>query len=110
MLHKRRTEACILIVDDEILNLTLLEIALQGAGFTKLHATTDSRRAVSLFTEVCPDLVLTDLHMPHLDGPALIAEIRRREGSGRSVPVLVLTSDTTREARHRAVAVGATDL
>lgn len=110
MLHKGHSEACILIVDDEILNLSLLEIALQGAGFTNLHTTTDSRQAVSLFTEVRPDLVLTDFHMPNLDGPALIAEIRRREASGRGVPVLVLTSDTTCAARQRAMTMGATEL
>ncbi len=109
MLLNCHTEACILIVDDEILNLSLLEIALQSAGFTNLHTTSDSREAVSLFSEVRPDLVLTDLHMPHLDGPALIAEIRLREACGRRVPVLVLTSDTTREARQRAVAMGATE-
>ncbi|HSH81945.1 MAG TPA: response regulator [Herpetosiphonaceae bacterium] len=110
MLHTRQTEACILIVDDEILNLSLLEIALQSAGFTNLHATTDSRQAVSLFTALRPDLVLTDFHMPGLDGPALIAEIRRREPGGPGVPVLVLTSDPTCEARQRAVTKGATEV
>ncbi len=110
MLHTRQTEACILIVDDEILNLSLLEIALQSAGFTNIHATTDSREAVALFTDLRPDLVLTDYHMPGLDGPALVAEIRRREPGGRRVPILVLTSDLTCEARQRAVMMGATEI
>ena len=107
MQHTNNPDACILMVDDEILNLRLLELVLECAGFTNVHATTDARKALALLTDVQPDLVLTDLHMPVLDGFALIAEIRRQEVSGRHIPVLVLSGDTTHDAKQHALVVGA---
>ncbi len=67
----------ILIVDDEEVNVRLLKRILQHGGFTNLSSTTDSRKAVALFQEVAPDLILTDWLMPHLDGYALIERQRQ---------------------------------
>ena len=110
MLDKRHTEARILIVDDEMLNVKLLKLALKVAGFTNLHTTTAASEALALYSEMQPDLVVTDLHMPCLDGVALIGEIRRREASGGHVPVVVVTGDPSRDARRRALTAGAAEV
>lgn len=55
-----------------------------------------------------PDLILLDLHMPYLDGFAVM-QILRAQPDLRVVPILVLTADGTVPIRHRALAKGAKD-
>jgi EAL domain-containing protein (putative c-di-GMP-specific phosphodiesterase class I)/AmiR/NasT family two-component response regulator len=100
--------ARVLVVDDNPANLALLEAVLARAGVQHIHTTTDPRAALSRFDEIDPDIVLLDLHMPHLSGYAVLEEIARR-AAGSYLPVLVLTADTTREAIHRALGSGARD-
>jgi len=101
-------EAKILIVDDERANVRFLEIVLQQAGYQNVFSTMDSRRALSLCSELQLDLLLLDLHMPHLDGFAVM-EILQVEPDFALVPILVLTADGTMAIRHRALAEGAKD-
>ena len=102
-------KARILIVDDEEANVDLLRKVLGQGGFNNLAATTDPREALSLFTELPPDLVLLDLRMPGLDGFAVLQELRRRAAAQTYLPVIVLTADVTPEAKRRALSMGATD-
>jgi PleD family two-component response regulator len=101
--------ARILIVDDHEANVRLLERALQLDGYTNFLGITDPRRVVPLFTEFRPDLILLDLIMPHLDGFALMRELRPEILPNDYVPILVLTADITPEVKQRALAAGARD-
>ena len=101
--------ARILIVDDQDANLAVLSHVLQRASYRDIVSTTDPRHGLDLFDSVCPDLVLLDLHMPHLDGFTVLERIRHRPGLEGQVPVIVLTADDSREARDRALALGASD-
>jgi len=56
-----------------------------------------------------PDLVLLDLHMPHLDGLALLSRMERERAPDTFVPVVVLTADATDAAKKDALRAGATD-
>ena len=56
-----------------------------------------------------PDLVLLDLHMPHLDGYAVLRSLSSMIHAPVPLPVLVLTADITPEARQRALELGASD-
>jgi diguanylate cyclase (GGDEF)-like protein len=103
------SRACILIIDDEHANVRLLERLLLSGGYSQVHGTTDPRAVLSLFDELHPDLVMLDLHMPHIDGFGLLAALRDRATAGEYLPVLVLTADTTRETRDRALSSGAKD-
>ena len=109
MLDARDTEAQILIVDDQEANVRVLEGLLEHLGYTNLHSTTDPRQVLPLFQSLQPDLLLLDLLMPHLDGFAVLAQVRAVLAPGDYLPILVLTADITPEARHRALAEGATD-
>jgi EAL domain-containing protein (putative c-di-GMP-specific phosphodiesterase class I)/CheY-like chemotaxis protein len=102
-------DARILIVDDEPANVRLLERILEGAGYVQVQATTDSRQVEELFTRIEPDVVLLDLHMPYLDGLAVLNRIHDLLPPDAFVPVLVLTADTTSTAMRQALAGGATD-
>ena len=102
-------EAKLLIVDDRVESVSLLEEMMATAGYTNVRSVTDPRRAVDTFEEYDPDLVLLDLVMPGHDGFQVMAELREIEGS-RLLPVLVLTGQTDRETRLRALGSGARDL
>ena len=102
-------DARILIVDDEPANVLLIERILEEAGYRRVSSTTDSRRALPLYRELAPDLVVLDLMMPHLDGLAVLEQLRTETPAGAYVPVLVLTADATQEAMRRALTAGARD-
>lgn len=98
----------ILIVDDEPLNVELLERMLGNEGFQNIVSTTDSSRVHELCQAFRPDIVLLDLRMPGLSGYDILSRISAQR-SEDWVPVIVLTADVTREARHRALSLGAHD-
>ena len=100
--------ATVLIVDDQPANLALLDEMLRGAGYENVHTCADARQVVATYQRLRPDLVLLDLHMPHLDGVAVMEALRPLVGR-EYVPVLILTGDERREARQRALSVGAKD-
>ncbi|MEW5926177.1 MAG: ATP-binding protein [Gemmatimonadota bacterium] len=99
----------VLLVDDEEANLDLLEAFLRSDGYTSLVRTSDARRAVPLLEEHGADLVLLDLHMPHLSGFQVLEQVRARTAPGEYLPVLVLTADATADAKERALSGGAND-
>ena len=102
-------DATILVVDDEEANVDLLVGLLADEGYTSVVSTRDAREALPLFRASRPDLVLLDLHMPHIDGFGVLAEIVAETPAGGYVPVLVLTADITPEAKERALSQGARD-
>lgn len=99
----------ILIVDDEPSNVGLLEDLLQREGFQQVVATTDSQRVMSLVSAFAPDLILLDLMMPGLDGYAILEQLSRLADPSSFLPVIVLTADPSRSARHHALGLGAKD-
>ncbi|MGQ0714299.1 MAG: HD domain-containing phosphohydrolase [Gemmatimonadaceae bacterium] len=101
--------ARILIIDDQLENLTLLRRVLSKAGYAAMQSTTDPNEAATLFEAFCPDLVLLDLHMPGLDGFAVLERLRSLTPRATYLPILVLTGDHDPLKRRRALAAGATD-
>lgn len=101
--------AKILVIDDELANVRLLERILKRAGCHDVISTTDSGEAVALFQKHQPDLVLTDWMMPHLDGSALLQQLREFHGSDDYLPIVVLTADMASETKRKALSAGATD-
>ncbi len=104
------SKARILVVDDEASNVRLLERILEMFGCSQVFSTTDSRRALPLYLEQQPDLVLLDLQMPHLNGFQLMEQFAMATPTENYVPILVLTADITVETKRRALASGAKDL
>lgn len=99
----------ILLIDDQDANLRLLEDLLGREGFNNVLSTTDSTQVIDLYTAFDPDLILLDLLMPGLDGFAVLEQLSRLRAPNDFRPVLVLTADATRDARRRALALGAKD-
>ena len=55
------------------------------------------------------DLVLMDCHMPEMNGYQAAAEVRRREGPNRHVPIVAVTADVASGSRERALESGMND-
>jgi putative two-component system response regulator len=105
----RPKDARILVVDDERVNVVLLERILEQDGYTNVRSTTRSDQAVALYEEFEPDLVLLDLHMPGLDGFAVMERLEDRIAGDTFLPILILTADIRPEVKRRALAAGAKD-
>jgi putative two-component system response regulator len=105
----RHPDARILVVDDEPPNVFLLERILAKAGYTDVTTTTDPRDVEDLVADLGPDVVLLDLHMPHIDGFAVMEALHASSDPKARLPILVLTADATTEVKHRALAAGARD-
>jgi putative two-component system response regulator len=101
--------AQVLVVDDEPSNVALIEHMLGRNGFTQVRSTTDPRCFREIFLEQQPDIVLIDLHMPHLDGLALLHQVAELRDAEEYLPVLVLSADATSTARIDALSAGASD-
>jgi EAL domain-containing protein (putative c-di-GMP-specific phosphodiesterase class I)/DNA-binding response OmpR family regulator len=99
----------VLVVDDQEANVLLLRQLLERAGMQRITTLTDARQALVAFEAEAPDLVLLDLHMPHVDGFTILEELRARLPDTDYVPVLVLTADVTGDAKQRALSLGAND-
>jgi EAL domain-containing protein (putative c-di-GMP-specific phosphodiesterase class I) len=102
-------DTVVLVVDDVEANVTLLEKLLLRAGVGRVVGITDPRRTIEMYHSVAPDLVLLDLHMPHLDGIEVLEALATVIPPDSFTPILVLTADSTDEAKQRALAAGAKD-
>ncbi|WP_339760007.1 response regulator [uncultured Sulfitobacter sp.] len=96
----------ILTIDDSRTMRDLLRLTLEEAGFFVTTAE-DGADGVQKLTDVNPDVIITDINMPVMDGFEFIETVR---GSGRnaSVPILVLSTENSAELKDRARTVGAT--
>jgi putative two-component system response regulator len=101
-------DATILIADDISANVTLIVKILDLAGCRNVLATTDSRDIEGLVAEHPVDLLLLDLHMPHLNGLEVIERLRLRFAEA-CPPILVLTAERSTDTRVRALENGARD-
>jgi CheY-like chemotaxis protein len=99
----------ILIVDDEHANVLLLASVLEREGYRDIHTVTNPAEALESYIRLEPDLVLLDLMMPEVDGFQLLEAFKRHDRPDEFRPVLVLTADSTINARRRALALGAKD-
>jgi putative two-component system response regulator len=102
-------DARILVVDDEQMNIDILRRILEPEGYANIISTTDPRRTLDLYHEHNPDLILLDLKMPHLEGHEVLSQLKEVVPPETYLPILVLTSDGSSEAKRRALSGGARD-
>ena len=96
----------ILIVDDEPINLTIIELALKELENIKIVSALNGYRAIDEVKTKPIDLILLDLSMPELDGLEVL-NILKEDKPLKYIPVIVVTSKT--EDRYRALEIGAED-
>src|SRR5688500_9759309 len=101
--------AHIVIIDDEVANVTLLARLLERAGFQSITALTDASELPALLVQSPLDLVITDLHMPGIDGFGVLDLLRAYITLERQ-PVLMITGVGSRDARTEALVRAAEDV
>jgi CheY-like chemotaxis protein len=95
----------LLYVDDDRINLMLFENAC--AALPGVHVTTaaDGAEALALVREQTPQLLVIDLHLPDMDGPALLQALRHEAGL-HDVPAFLCSADDGAEVRQLAADAG----
>src|SRR5512135_270673 len=89
------------VEDDESVRESLLRFLQRR--FDTVYAARDGREGLQLFTEHRPDIVVTDIQMPIMDGLEMAREIRRIQGD---VPVLITTAFNEVSYLMRAIELG----
>jgi len=95
----------ILVVDDEASARSGLEKLLKQSGYI-VDTAKDGKEALAIVAEHPPELVVTDLKMPEMDGMALLAKLRE---SDRDLPVIVATAFGDVSSAVAAMRAGASD-
>ena len=88
----------ILIADDEPYVSRVLKIVLQQEGY-EVVCVTNGKQAVDVYMSEQPDLVVTDVRMPHLTGRELVETIRYSKGD-TDTPIIIMTSTLESENRN----------
>ena len=96
----------ILTVDDSRTMRDMLRMALAEAGYNVLQAE-DGVHGLEVLQTAMPDVIVTDINMPRLDGFGFIEGVRRND-KYRAIPILVLTTESDAEKKNRARQAGAT--
>ena len=97
--------AVVMVVDDDAQLRSLVGTVLTRAGHEVVEAA-DGEEALRLLDERLPDLILTDLAMPKMDGAELIEQVRRRDPM---LPMIVLTGLGTVDMAVEMMRKGACD-
>lgn len=97
----------VFIVDNSVTILMSMEAILRKGGFTVAKAATGEEAMTKLQGGLKPNLVITDIHMPGMNGIELIRKIRTMPGI-QFVPILVVTTELQQARRDEARAAKAT--
>jgi DNA-binding response OmpR family regulator len=95
----------LVVEDDEYLRTRLVELL---AAKHHVRCAASGEEALAIGETSCPDILVTDLGLPGMDGLELTRRFRSLPDS-RMTPVLVLTADTSIDRRLQGFAAGATD-
>lgn len=96
----------ILTIDDSRTMRDMLRLALAEAGFDVVQAV-DGVDGLDALERCTPDVIVTDINMPRLDGFGLIKAVRS-QSRWRGVPILVLTTESDDAKKQLARQSGAT--
>lgn len=103
--HSRVSNWVVLVVDDEPDSIYLVTEVLNFYGAT-VYGAKDGVEALAMLERITPDVVLTDLSMPRMDGWTLISKIREHPTMS-TLPVVALTAGYAGD-RERGLAAGFT--
>ncbi len=107
MMLKCGDMASILIVDDNPEIVRMLQIVLEGRGY-QVYSARNGHEAMKLLqrAEPKPNLILSDLYMPHTDGLTLLNQVRQ-DPELYAIPFVVMSASPSVEMREEVFAAGA---
>jgi CheY-like chemotaxis protein len=98
----------ILLAEDNPINREVMLEQLRLVGYTA-ECAEDGEEALALWRSGRFDLLLTDCHMPNMDGYALSEAIRRAEPAGSRMPIIAVTANVTKGVREHCLSLGMDD-
>jgi two-component system chemotaxis response regulator CheY len=98
----------ILVADDSPATRSLVAAALLGMETVEVQRVSTGLEALKVLTESQIDLVLTDVHMPEINGIELVRMIKQG-GRTRETPVVMMSTESSDADRDRGIASGADD-
>jgi PAS domain S-box-containing protein len=101
----RQRDLLILVAEDNATNRKVIQQQLRLIGYAA-EVTVNGLEALESWRSGRFALVLTDLHMPEMDGYALAAAIRKEEPGGRHTPIIALSANVLRDEELRCRAAG----
>ena len=99
--------ATLLVVEDDLPMLKALRDILEGAGY-QVRTATHGEEALEIIREAPPELIISDISMPIMDGFELFEAVRKEPGR-RAIPFIFLTALGTRQDRFAGRTLGADD-
>lgn len=97
----------VLVVDDSPTMRQMVAFTLTNAGYQVVEAGNGKEAVGKVNAGAKPDLVVTDLNMPEMDGITLIKEIRKMPAL-KFTPILMLTTEASDDKKKAGQAAGAT--
>lgn len=105
--HFNCETAKIMVVDDESVITSLVEVFLESNGFKNILCLNDSKQALQAIHSFDPDLMLLDILMPTLGGLELLEKIRADEAHDDLV--VLMLSAASKSLKYKALRLGAVD-
>ncbi len=98
-----------LLVDDSPSVRQLTSNIVKNVGWTAIVAK-DGLEALEMLQDIgkLPDIILTDVEMPRMNGYELLASLKRQENL-QAIPVIMITSRATQKHRQKAIDLGVSD-
>jgi two-component system, chemotaxis family, chemotaxis protein CheY len=100
------TQPTILTVDDSRTMRDMLRLALVDAGYRVVQAV-DGVHGLEVLSSERPNVIITDINMPRLDGFGFIEQVRS-DSRFLGIPILVLTTESSADKKSMARRAGAT--
>jgi len=96
----------VLVVEDEVDSAEFVKQLLEDCGAVVVIATS-AREALDVIGRTQPDILISDIGLPEMDGYQLLEQVRRKEAAdGGNVPAIALTAFARSEDRTRALRAG----
>lgn len=97
----------ILVIDDDDVTLKLVALYLTRAGYV-VEECVDGIRALNAITMAPPDLIISDVQMPVLDGYGLLSALRAQPAT-EAIPLILLTANADHAGFRKSMKLGADD-
>ena len=108
MTDNSRSQARILVVDDEPINLKLLDKLLRSEGYTELELVDSPAQVLPAYQRQRPDLILLDLNMPGMNGFEVLNQLQALNDP-LMPPTIIVTAQSSHRFLLQALQAGARD-
>lgn len=97
----KKTKYTLLFVDDEVM-IRRIVLSVLKPYFLEIHVAKDGEEALEMYHQQKPDIIITDIEMPKMDGLTLCQKVREED---RTTPIIISTAYTTTEYLLKAVSL-----